>query len=38
MTDIVDTKQRRELMAGIRGRKTVPELAVAQYENGYWHR
>lgn len=28
MTDIVDSKRRSELMAGIRGRDTVPELAV----------
>ena len=28
MTDIVDSKRRSELMAGIRGRDTAPELAV----------
>ena len=28
MTDIVDTERRSELMAGIRGRDTAPELAV----------
>ena len=28
MTDIMDTKRRSELMAGIRGRDTAPELAV----------
>ncbi|MCY4054439.1 MAG: DNA mismatch endonuclease Vsr [Cyanobacteria bacterium MAG CAR4_bin_6] len=28
MTDIVNTKRRSELMAGIRGRDTAPELAV----------
>ena len=28
MTDIVDSKRRSELMANIRGRDTIPELAV----------
>jgi len=28
MTDIVDSKRRSEMMAGIRGRDTTPELAV----------
>ena len=28
MTDIVDSKRRSELMAGIRGRDTAPERAV----------
>ena len=28
MTDIVDSKRRSELMAGVRGRDTAPELAV----------
>ena len=34
MIDIVDSKRRSELMAGIRGRDTAPELAVRSIAHG----
>ena len=34
MTDIVDSKRRSELMAGIRGQDTAPELAVRSIAHG----